>query len=364
MLDVNKPGNQNNPTVFKRFKIPTHYQRRLLTLGGIIIAVTTMMLVWNRTVKTENNVEESQFLLDTVVSIKLFDSSDKTILDDAFKKIAEYEYELSRYHSESDVSRINQSDAGIAVAVSANTISVLHSSLSYAQLSNGRFDPTVGALVDLWGIGGDSPGIPDTDELEQALRSVDYRLIQVDNNSVTRLKDGIVLDIGGIAKGWIADEIADFLKKQGVKHALLNLGGNIRLIGGKPGGEAFKIGIQDPFSERGNYLGIISIEEGSVVSSGIYERFFDHDGVRYHHILDTQNGYPVDNGLASVTVISRNSVDGDALSTSLFALGMQEGMKLAESLKNIEAVFISKDKSIQLTEGAKPLFNSSRTSSQ
>lgn len=305
---------------------------------------------------SSTDVQDNRFLLDTIVSIRLYNSSDEDLLNRTYSLIESYEQELSRYHPESEVTRINSSAADTDVPVSENTLSLLESALKYASISGGVFDPTVGPLVDLWGIGGDSPGIPETRDIKEALERVDYSLMQVGSHTVRKLKDNMILDLGGIAKGWIADRVAEFLQNNGVDHALINLGGNVRIFGGKPGGKPYKIGIQDPFDERGNYLGILTISNGSVVSSGIYERYFMQDGIRYHHILDTSSGVPVNNGLAAVTVISDESIDGDALSTTLFALGLDEGMELAQSLAGIEAVFVSMETVLHMTEGAEKIF--------
>ncbi len=154
----------------------------------------------------------------------------------------------------------------------------------------------------------------------------------------------------------IADRIAEELREAGVEHILINLGGNVLVSGGKPGGRNFRIGMQNPFDNRGSYLGVFTVKNRSVVSSGIYERYFERDGIRYHHILNTENGFPVDNGLAAVTVLSENSVDGDALSTTLFAMGLDAGLKLVNQIPDTEAAFIMLDGRIILTRGASEVF--------
>jgi thiamine biosynthesis lipoprotein len=180
----------------------------------------------------------------------------------------------------------------------------------------------------------------------------------VDRNdlNVTLKQDGMTLDLGGIAKGWIADEISRFLQDNGAEHFLINLGGNVLVYGGKPDGSPFRIGMQDPTADRGRYMGIFSLENGSVVSSGVYERYFEADGVRYHHILSTEDGRPVRNGLAAVTILSAESIDGDALSTTVFALGLEAGMDLVQSLEDVEAAFVTETGRVILTQGAADSF--------
>ena len=213
-------------------------------------------------------------------------------------------------------------------------------------------------MVNLWGIGGENPRIPSQQEISAIRHLVDFREIRLDTEGgeVSLNQPGMQLDLGGIAKGWIADDIADYLEANGARHVLINLGGNVRLLGGKPDGQPFRIGMQDPFDGRGNYLGVFTVEEGSIVSSGVYERYFEADGVRYHHILDTESGFPVDNGLAAVTVLSDFSMDGDALSTALFALGLEAGLELVMTLDRVEAAFVTMERDIVLTPGAAEVF--------
>lgn len=159
------------------------------------------------------------------------------------------------------------------------------------------------------------------------------------------------LDLGAIAKGYIADKIKEFLMEKGVKSAIINLGGNVLCIGGKPDKAPFNIGIQKPFADRKETIAVMELSDKSIVSSGIYERFFERDGNFYHHILNPKTGYPYDNSLVAVTIISDKSVDGDGLSTSCFALGLEEGMKLINSIENVHAVFITDDYKPHFSDG-------------
>lgn len=175
--------------------------------------------------------------------------------------------------------------------------------------------------------------------------------MQLDGNLLTFAKEGMGLDLGAIAKGYIADRIKDYLLEQGVKSATINLGGNVLCVGEKPEGTPFKIGIQKPFSDRSETIAVMNISDKSVVSSGIYERYFEKDGKIYHHILNPATGYPYDNHLVSVTIISDKSVDGDGLSTSCFALGLDKGMELINSLPDVQAVFITDDYELHYSDG-------------
>ena len=182
------------------------------------------------------------------------------------------------------------------------------------------------------------------------------KVCQVDGCTVTLTDPEAAIDLGGIAKGYIADRIKDYLVSQGVKSAIIDLGGNILCVGKRPDGEPFRIGIQRPFADRSETAAIVEIDGKSVVSSGIYERYFEKDGVLYHHILNPDTGYPYDNGLVSVTIISDESVDGDGLSTSCFALGLEKGMELIDSLPDVYAVFITEDGQLHFSEGFEDAF--------
>jgi len=334
----------------------------LLTLAlGLTIGLTL------RSIGRENSktdiIENSRFLLDTLVSIRIYQSDSQEIPDGAFELIEELENQLSHYEASSEISRINSTPVGTAIPVSESTRKLISVGLHYARLSGGAFDPTIGALVNLWNIGTENARLPTLHEIQATLPFVDYRAVLIASETVTLkhqpptlTSTRMTLDLGGIAKGWIADRVAEFLHNSGEQNFLINLGGNILVSGSKPNGEAYRIGIQDPFDDRGKYLGIITLEVGSVVTSGIYERFFELDGKRYHHILSTSNGYPIDNGLAGVTILSEHSVDGDALSTAIFALGIEEGLKLVHSLEGIEAVLIDTKGNILITPGAEANF--------
>ena len=311
--------------------------------------------------RVPGDIEDNRFLLDTVVSIKLYQSGRKDVLDEAFTLIESYENQLSRHKSGSEISRINTAEAGMPTAVSDTTRGLIKTALKYAEISGSSFDPTVAPLVDLWGIGSENPRIPTDAEIADVLPLVDYTSVVIDDDAGTVMmgKNGMALDLGGIAKGWIADRVGEFLIRNGEEHFLINLGGNVLVHGGKPGkkgNSAFKIGVQNPFEKRGLYLGFFTLDEGSVVSSGIYERYFESGGIRYHHILSTKDGYPVENDLAAVTILSKKSVDGDALSTTVFILGLDAGMKLVLSLEGIEAALVTRKGEVVLTPGAEEIF--------
>lgn len=282
------------------------------------------------------------FYLNTIVSITLYDrSGEDPLFDEAMSLIGEYDSLLSKTAEGSDIYRINHAD-GSPVEVDARTAELLSIALSYASLSDGLVDPTIGTLSDLWSFGDTNEGIvPSREDIEEALSHIDYTKVKLSGNTVTLLDPKVRLDLGFIAKGYIADKLKEFLTKNGVENGIINLGGNVLTIGTKPDGSDYYIGVQKPFAETGTALTTLTVRDRSLVSSGNYERYFEKDGILYHHILSTRDGYPVNSGLNGVTIISENSVDGDALSTLCFILGYEKGRKLIDSLPDTEAVFIS-----------------------
>ena len=254
----------------------------------------------------------------------------------------------------SDVSSINAA-AGIApVQVHEDVFKVIERALFFAEISGGAFDPSVGPLVSLWGIGGKNPRIPSQAEIDEVLPLINWRNIELDRrtHSVFLKRQGMALDLGAIAKGYAADEAAAIVKSARIKRAIIDLGGNIVTCGEKKDKNPWKVGIQNPNEKRGAYIGIVQVTKQSVVTSGVYERFFEEGGVRYHHIFSPSIGYPAENELLSVTVIANNSIDADALSTAVFVLGYAKGKALIESLSETEAVFVFKDLSVRKTPGA------------
>jgi thiamine biosynthesis lipoprotein len=302
-------------------------------------------------------MSQSMFVLGTTCLINFYNCTEKAAKP-AYRAIFERFYEIEARMSVNtdgtEVDAINE-NAGIrAVGVSEDVFTVIERSLAYAALSDGAFDPTVGPLVKLWGIGmSDMPSVPPQEAIDAALHLIDWRAVQLnkDEQSVFLTRSGMALDLGAIAKGYAADEAARLIEQYRIPQAIINIGGNVLVYGEKPDKKKWRIGIQNPLGERDVSAGVISIAGSrTLVTSGIYERFMEVDGTRYHHILSTANGFPVQNGLLSVTIIAEKSIDADGLSTAIFALGYEKGKALAEAA-GVEALFIFDDKSIRATGG-------------
>ena len=299
--------------------------------------------------KNVDPVSQTQLMLGTVCQITLYDKSSDSDFNAAFDRINEIEHLMSIHLDDSELASVNSASGLHPVVVSAETFEVIRLALDIAELSNGAFDPTIGPLVQLWDIAG-ANNVPSDQEIQALLPLVDYRRVVLDEEtlSVYLPLTGMVFDLGGIAKGWAADEVARVLSGH---KGIINLGGNVLVMGSKVDSSPWRIGIQDPDNTRGSYIGIVDMINSTLVTSGPYERFFEHEGTIYHHILDTKTGYPVISPLTSVSIITQRSVIADGLSTSVYALGIEQGLELVNRLDGVEAVLLTEDGSIYLSDG-------------
>lgn len=413
-------------------------QKTLKRAAALLLALTFIIPQIGCASNEENTnytgISKTGFYLDTICTITIYgvdagselgaeiaaaadDEAEQTrivqqLITDAFLECDRYEKLLSKTLAASEISKINTA-AGQAVSVSEETKEVIEKGIGYGQLSGGLFDITIGKASDLWDFheaeemadfasngsedgsedGADSETdslLPDEDQLKDAVSHVDYKKISVDGDKVQLADPEMEIDLGGIAKGYIADRVTEYLEERGVISAVVDLGGNIVAIGGKTkeillgsgnggedgeddeGGEDgetenesvsesadFSIGIKDPQSEDGQLLVVFSASDKTVVTSGTYERYMMVDGVKYHHILDPKTGWPIDNDVLSVTIIAEKgcAVDADGLSTTCLALGVEKGLQLIESLTEpaVEAVFVDGQGHIYTTSGAPEL---------
>jgi len=301
-------------------------------------------------------------LLGTVCTITVYGGKPSD-LEDAFTRIRDIDDRMTVTRADSEVVRVNEA-AGVGSAkVSADTYSVIKQGIAFSLLGDGVFDITVGPLVKLWGIGTEDARVPGTAEISRALSRMDYRAVHLMDagSEVFLAKPGMALDLGAIAKGYAADEAARLLESRGVSAALVNLGGNIVAAGRKPDGSPWRIGIQDPEKPRGDSIGYIETAPVSVVTSGIYERYFVSDGVRYHHIFNTRTGFPVQNGLLSVSIVTGSSMIADGYSTLAFSLGLERGRAIVERSPQdvgaaVGAIFITENRDVYVTPGLRAGF--------
>mgnify|MGYP000848407591 CR=1 FL=1 len=339
-------------------KIKKHFIKNILILliTAIGISGCTLSPKNSQNHKTSSSyITKSSFLLNTIITITIYDKQDENILNNAIDLIGDYEKIFSRTDRESELSKVNQEISNSnnikEIEISDELTEILRYGLYYSQLSEGAFDITIGPLTSIWDFTSSEPSLPSNNDIQDALHYVNYDSLQLENNKIISYKPGASIDLGAIAKGYIADKVKEYLVSTGVESAIINLGGNILCIGNKPDGSPFKIGIQKPFADRDETIAAMEITDLSVVSSGIYERFFIKDDKTYHHILNPTSGYPYESDLISVSIISEQSVDGDGLSTTCFALGLEKGMELVENMPNTYGIFITKDYKIHYTDG-------------
>ena len=273
------------------------------------------------------------YFFNTFVSITFYSDADAKYFEDCENLCGKYENLLSRTVEGSDIYNINHGN-GEPVEVDPETAQLVSIALSFCEKTDGAVDITVAPLMDAWNFTGeeDEKTPPSREEIDRLLEHVNYKNVSVNGNTVTLSDPEAAIDLGFIAKGYIADRLKEYLVGKGVKSALINLGGNIQLIGSKPDGGDYIIGIKKPFAEGGKEetMTTLSLSDTSSVSSGIYERCFTYDGKLYHHILDSKTGYPVENDLYQVTILCKDSVYADALSTTLMILGKEEGLRFLE----------------------------------
>ena len=293
-------------------------------------------------------------MLGTVCKITIYDHPSDEAFSVAFDRIREIENHMSLHTDSSEIALVNTNAGKQAVQVSPDTFAVIEKALEIARLSEGAFDPTIAPLVQAWDIGGDNARRPPDGEIAALLPLVDYTKVELNAEAyeVYLPVEGMALDLGGIAKGYAADEVKQILLDHGVNKAIVNLGGNVLTLGKKVDGSLWRIGIQDPDDGRGAYVMIVELDDTSLVTSGPYERFLEIEGETYHHILDTKTGFPVESDFTSVSIITQSSFLADALSTSVYALGYEKGMDLINSLDGVQAVFLTDDKEVVLSEKA------------
>lgn len=309
--------------------------------------------------ETDKPISQSFFVFDTSVSLRIYDNR---VTEQHFKDMQnildDIEQKMSRTIPTSDIAKVNEHAGKQPVHVSDETFYVVKTAEKYSNRSNGAFNVAIGSLVTLWGIDQPDAHVPPQAEIDKALTQINYKDVVLDdtNKTIFLKQPGMILDLGGIAKGYAADRIAQYLTSKDFHSAIIDLSGNIFALGSKHGNQKWTIGIQDPNEQRGNQIGSMRVTNQTIVTSGIYERYFIENGVQYHHILDSKTGYPVTNNLNSVSIVTNHSIDADALSTTLFALGLDEGMKFVESMPDTEAIFITKEKKVYATSGMREKF--------
>lgn len=331
---------------------------KLILLITIFITVLILILALIFKNNKKTTATKNFYSLGTIISLKAFGKNAEIAIEEAMQKLNDIDDAMSAFKPDSEISKINMNSGKDFQVVSTGTYSLVKKAVKYSELLDGTFDPTIRPLVTLWNIGTNNEKIPSKSEIDKKRELVNFKDILFDNNntSIKLSKPNQAIDVGGIAKGFAADEVKNIFLKHHVNSGIIDLGGNIFALGNKDDGSAWKVGIQDPFKSRGEFIGILNVKNKSVVTSGNYERYFKKDGKVFHHIIDPKTGYPSESEIISATIISDESIDGDGLSTGIYIMGLSKSMKLIESIKGVDAIFITKDKQVFVTSGIKEIF--------
>lgn len=296
--------------------------------------------------------KETQFLMDTIIEITAYGPGSEAGTKAAFAEFKRINELTNRFDETSQVSKVNQAAGKEKVQVDPDVIAMLKLARSRSEQLDGAFDVTIGALTELWGIGHKEDFVPSDAEIQARLPLVNFRLLEIDDqaNTVFLPKAGMRIDLGAVGKGYANRKAVEALKAHGVKSALVNAGGDVRIIGKRPDGQPWRLGVQDPRNSEG-IAAKLSLSDWDVLeTSGDYQRFFIKDGVRYSHILDPRTGYQP-REVASITIVANSENHVDILSTAMLVLGVEKGRELLRQYPGTEAIFITTDGKKVITSG-------------
>lgn len=288
------------------------------------------------------------FAMDTYMNLKVWAPDGDALLDDAAEMISQLENRFSVTIPDSDISQINAAH-GTPVTVSADTAAVIEKALEIGQETDGALDISLYPVSRAWGFTTGEYHVPAQEKLDALLENVDFSRISLNGETVT-IPDGMEIDIGAVAKGYTSDRLIALFRENEAESAIVSLGGNVQALGTKPDGSDWKVAVVNPFSPQ-EKMCILEIADQAVITSGNYERYFEENGTRYHHIMDRTDGCPADNGLVSVTVIGDSGLTCDALSTALFVEGTEEAIAYWKTAGDFEMILVTEDGEILYTEG-------------
>lgn len=326
--------------------------------------VSSENVVTSSELTSENASDDAEavrdvFAMDTYMTVKAYGSNGDAAVDAAVDEINRLDALLSTGKKDSEIGQINANNGG---QLSEDGAVLMERSLELYKSTNGAFDVAIYPVMKAWGFTDGNYQVPDADTLKATLELVDPSLIDYDKetSTVSFKKDGVQIDLGGIAKGYTSSRIMDIYKEKGVTSGLVNLGGNAQVFGTKPDGSLWRVAVQSPDSED-EYLGVLETKDKAIITSGGYERYFEKNGVTYHHIIDPSTGYPADNGLISVTIVSADGTLADGLSTSLFVMGKDKATDYWKAHSDeFDMILLTDDEKLYVSEGIKDSFTSDR----
>lgn len=318
----------------------------------IIIMLAVLAIGYSIMMGTEEESSEASvdfFAMDTYMSLSATGTESQSAITESQAYINELEALISRTLETSEIYALNHSD-GDVVTVSDITYDIISIAVVCAEKTEGKFDPTICAVTDLWGIGTENPCIPSSEEIEEALSTVSYENIILLEDNQVQLLNGAQIDLGAVGKGYAADALREIYADYGIEKGIIALGGNVYLVGEKEENTAWNVGITDP-DQTDEYSIAVAVIDQSVVTTGGYERYFEEDGVIYHHIFNTETGYPTDEDIKSVTIVSQNSTLADIYATALYAMGYEDAIAFVEAEAEIEAIIIRENDELYISEG-------------
>lgn len=326
--------------------------------------VSSENVVTSSELTSENASDDAEavrdvFAMDTYMTVKAYGSNGDAAVDAAVDEINRLDALLSTGKKDSEIGQINANNGG---QLSEDGALLMERSLELYESTNGAFDVAIYPVMKAWGFTDGNYQVPDADTLKATLELVDPSLIDYDKETsiVSFKKDGVQIDLGGIAKGYTSSRIMDIYEEKCVTSGLVNLGGNAQVFGTKPDGSLWRVAVQSPDSED-EYLGVLETKDKAIITSGGYERYFEKDGVTYHHIIDSSTGYPADNGLISVTIVSADGTLADGLSTSLFVMGKDKATDYWKAHSDeFDMILLTDDEKLYVSEGIKDSFTSDR----
>lgn len=332
--------------------------RKVVWIGCAVIALSIVLYLAGFAPESREEPEDYggfrsgiTYAMNTVIEQKWYGESADTVYTGMETKIREIESVLSLHLSQSEIASINENAGVQPVEVSQRTFDLLQRAKELSEQSDGAFDITIAPVVELWGITSDHPHVPTDEELAQAMALMGLEDLVLDEEACTAYltRPGMAIDLGGIAKGWTADQLREYARELGAERGYVSLGGNLMIIGERPDGDPFKFGLRDPQGDASTYLGTVTLEDGcTMATTGGYERYFEEDGIRYHHVLDPRTGYPADSGLLSVAVISKDGTLADYLSTTLFVQGL-EAAKAAAGSEDYALVMVDQENNVWIS---------------
>lgn len=302
-------------------------------------------------------VSREVFAMDTYMTVTAYGADAEDAVEESIAEIERLDKLLTATTDSGEIYAVNHSGGG---ELSSDSMYLLERSEELYEATDGAFNITIFPVMDVWGFVSDEFAVPSTEELQKKLALVDFEQLEIDqeNCCVEMNKDGMAIDLGGIAKGYTSTQIADIFREHGVETGLINLGGNVHVVGTKTDGTKWKVGIQSPDSTD-EYLGVLAVSDCAVITSGGYERYFEEEGITYHHIIDPETGYPANNGLISVTIISKDGTLADGLSTSLYIMGLEDAKEFWQKhSEEFDAILLTDEYELYVTEGIAGDFSS------